>query len=89
MAGRSRPLFRWLGITGLAAWALLYYRAYTQLAIPAFGPAEQAVAAARGLSLRYLLYLALGSAVYAAFVWWARRRGAARGRRRGPLTGAV
>lgn len=53
----------WASIVGVSVWAVSFYQAYTRLAIPAFGPPEQASLAMRSLSTRYGVYLAVGVVV--------------------------
>lgn len=76
---------RWrhaVAAVGLALWGALFARAYANLSIPAFGPAEQAGLAMRSLTLRYVVVLGLGILVYAVAAKWTERRVAARAKGR-------
>lgn len=74
MARRKRRWSRWIGVAGLLVWGLLLYRSYGNLAIPAFGPPEQATLAVKSLLIRYGAYLAAGGAAWFALERAERRR---------------
>lgn len=54
---RGERLIFWTATLGVFVWALFFYRAYNNLAIPAFGPAEQGIIAVRQLVIKYAGYL--------------------------------
>lgn len=56
-------------LVGFSIWGASFYRAYSNLTIPAFGPTGKAAIAIRELSLRYSVYLAIG--IGAVAITWA------------------
>ena len=59
---------------GIVIWAALFYRAYINLSIPAFGPAEQAQIALLGLVARYSAALLAASGVWTACLHFLTRK---------------
>lgn len=64
MSRRGKRWSLWSTVAGASVWAVSFYQAYVGLAIPAFGPAEQGAAAVHNLSLRYAIYLIVGTVVW-------------------------
>lgn len=61
----GKRLWQWVGGACLLLWAILLYREHAELAIPAFGSADQAAFAMQQLRLRYAIYLVAGGVLWA------------------------
>lgn len=59
---------------GIVVWGGLFFRAYLNLSIPAFGPAEQAQAALFSLTVRYTAALLAAGGVWTACLHYLTRR---------------